>query len=557
MFRILVTCCAICIVQFQMEARAQTAYLQSSQVFADDIAELIIELDSKIPSLYALDTSVLEADFEVLDISSSVSRMFESGDAFHRMRWRIAILPRHSGNLRVPTLRVGDFYTPVLTLAVVPRSEESISTGIVRGELEAQPENPYVGQQTRITIRVMHNISLFEGGLIEPEIPNSDTYRQGHESRYSIVRNGRELEVQERNLALVAHSHGELRIPPAIYRGRISSGTNLSGSESGAQSRRINRASTELYLNVRPPPDEFSGRHWLPASQLALDVQWDQIADNLQVGDSLGLTLSIEAKGLAAEALPADLLAIDSGRVKIYADQETRSNRFDGQALIARLEQRFVMVITEAGEIYFPALALKWWDVDEETEKVATVNASNWTARAPASDRPSGLSITEPGGTDDRLSQGLLIPSMPVTRSGYVGIVVFLLIAGLLVYVKPVRRYLHGKTRQWLDKHRNRRLLKQACRTGNPALARRALIKWGRARWPCDNINGLYQIETRINSDLMAEELRQLDAALYADRGSDWNGRRLWRLLTAEAGKVSGLRRARERSLPSLYPQRS
>lgn len=557
MFRILVTCCAICIVLLQMEARAQTAYLQSSQVFADDIAELIIELDSKIPSLYALDTSVLEADFEVLDISSSVSRMFESGDAFHRMRWQIAILPRHSGNLRIPALRVGDFDTPLLTLAVIPRSEESISAGIVRVELEAQPENPYVGQQTRLAIRVLHDIPLFEGGLIEPEVRNSDIYRQGPESRRSIVRNGRELQVQERNLALVVHSHGELRIPPAIYRGRIRSGTNLSGSESGAQSRRINRASPELYLNVRPPPDEFSGRHWLPAHQLALDVQWDQIADNLQVGDSLGLTLSIEAKGLAAEALPADLLAIDSRRVKIYADQETRSNRFDGQVLIARLEQRFVIVITEPGEIHFPALALKWWDVDDETEKVATVNASNWIARAPAADRTSSLSITQPAGTDDRLSQGLLIPSIPVTRSGLIGIAVLLLIAGLLVYVKPVRRYLQGKTRLWLDNRQNRRLLKQACRNGNPGLARRALIKWGRARWPRDNINGLYQIEARVSSGPLAEELRQLDAALYADRDSDWNGQRLWRLLTAEAAKFSGLRQAREKSLPSLYPQRS
>jgi len=548
MLRILVTCAVICIVQLQITARAQTAYLQSSRVFADDIAELVIEYDSKIPSLYALDTSVLEADFEVLDISSSVSRRFESGNAFHRMRWQIALLPRRTGNIKVPALRVGDIDTAVLTLVVMPQSAASISTGNVGVELEAQPENPYVGQQTRIAIRVIHNIPLFDGGLIEPEFPDADTYWQGPESRYSIVRDGREMEVQERKLALVARSHGELTIPPAIYRGQIMS---------GGQPRRINRASTALYLNVRPPPDDFSGRHWLPARQLALDVQWDQIASNLEVGDSLGLTLNIEAKGLAADALPADLLTLDSSRVKIYADQETRSNRFDGEALIARLEQRFVIVITEPGEIRFPALLLKWWDVDAETEKVAAVDARNWTAFAPATGRADGAAITASSGIDDKLSRGLLIPSMSINKSGYIGIVASLLIIGVLVYVKPARRYLRRKTRHWLHKRRVHSLLKQACRNNNPALARRALIKWGRARWPRDNINGLYQIETRINSELLAEELRQLDATLYADRRSDWSGRQLWRLLSAEAGKMSGFRQAGQRSLPKLYPQRS
>ena len=86
MLRLILLIAVFSITHFPMAGHAQTAYLQSNRVFSDDIAELIIELDSKIPSLYALDTSVLEADFEVLGVKSSISRVFEAGEAFHLVR---------------------------------------------------------------------------------------------------------------------------------------------------------------------------------------------------------------------------------------------------------------------------------------------------------------------------------------------------------------------------------------------------------------------------------------------------------------------------------------
>jgi len=555
MLRLILLIAVFSINHFPLVSHAQTAYLQSNRIFSDDIAELIIEFDNKIPSLYALDTSVLEADFEILGVKSSISRVFESGEAFHRMRWRIDILPLRSGILEVPSLRVGESLTPALRLEVIPQTPEINSTANVRVELEAEPENPYVGQQVKITIRVIHNVSLFEGNLVEPDVANADTYRPGLESRYTVIQNDTEFGVLERKLSIVAIEPGETRIPPASYRGRI--GTGLATAETGALSRRINRASAARYLDVRRPPDEFSGRHWLPARQLALVLQWEQLSDNLSVGDSLGLTLSIEARGLAAEALPPDLLSMDAGGFKIYNDQETRSNRFDGQELIGRLEQRFVMIVTEPGEMHFPALVLKWWDVDRETEQEATIDGRNWTVSRPATGQTSQGANTESPDFDDMQARGLVVAAMPGDWWWYAGIGISLLIIGLLTYVKPARHYLIVYVENHLERRRNRGALKQACYTNNPTSARRALIKWGRARWPLDNINGLYQIETRIISTGLARELSRLDAALYSDQSRGWQGRQLWQQLVEEERNLDGVYRAGERSLPALYPRRS
>ena len=307
MFRIPFLFCVTLLIQLQSLSYAQTAYLRSNQIFSGDIAELIIEFDNQIPSLYALDTSLLEADFEVLNIKSSVSRIFESNEAFHRMRWQIEILPRNPGKLRIPPLQVGEVFTPDLMLEVIPQSAELNSANNVWVELEAEPERPYVGQQTQIVIRVIHNVPLFDGDLIEPSVDNTDTLSHGLESRYSIFREGQEFQVLERSLSIVARLPGQIRIPPVNYRGLIQSAIDASSTGSTAATRRINRASEDLYLEVRKPPPEFSGSTWLPARELELDQHGEETTKELQVGDSLGLTLGIEAIGLPAEALPAGL----------------------------------------------------------------------------------------------------------------------------------------------------------------------------------------------------------------------------------------------------------
>ena len=557
MFRILILVCVTLVVQMQSLCHAQTAYLRQNQIFSGDIAELTIEYDNRIPSLYALDTGDLEADFEILDIKSSVSRKFESNKAFHRMRWQIEILPRGPGKLRIPPLQVGEVFTPVLVLEVIPQSAELNSANKVQVELQAQPERPYVGQQTQIVIRVIHNIPLFDGDLIEPTIDNADTYSHGKESRYSIARDGRKFQVLERNLAIVARFPGQIRIPPVNYRGLIQSAVDASSTGSAAATRRINRASEDLYLEVRKPPPEFSGSTWLPARELELDQRWDDISNQLRVGDSLGLTLGIEAKGLPAEALPADLLSVDSGKVRIYADQETRSNRFDGREIVGRLEQRFVVVITEPGEIQIPAINLKWWDVEREVERMAALAGRSWIVPMPEAGA-DGIDMAGNATSGSGTGSSALVSSLARSNwSWYAGIGAVLLIAGLLMCVRSVRVHMTEFIAAALASRRNRQSLKKACIDNNPVLACRELITWGRARWPNDNINALYQIRIRTRSSELAGELRRLDRALYADHSETWQGRALWRLVAAEHRQLTVETGTREDSLPDLYPQRT
>jgi hypothetical protein len=551
----LLICCCLAFFQVYTQCQAQTAYLQPYRVIEGDIAKLIIEHDSKIPSLHALDTSVLELDFEVLETKSRLARVLESNEVFHRMQWTIEILPRHSGNLVIPALQVGDLSTPVLTLEVAPLTPELRSMQNVFIEIQAQPENPYVGQLTQVIIRLLHNIPLVDDSLLEADTEHADFYRNGKDSRYVTTRDGQEFNVLERKIALVARVPGKISFSPATYRGLISP-----QADSTMRSRRIYRNSEALQLEIRKPPPEFSGSVWLPARQLEVSQQWDEVSGALNVGDSLGLTLTIESWGLPAEALPAGLISVDSGKFnkfnkfKIYADQEIRANRYQGNDLVGRLQQRFVVVFTEPGNIDIPPTMLKWWDVNHDLERVVMLEGKKLSVAYPAVVQTDADELT--GLRSKQLStQGFELAS---TRNYWIWLVLsglLLLVCGLSYLVKPVRDRLSLKLESILTMRRDRKALQQACMSNDPSGARRELLKWGRQRWPGDNINGLHQIEARTVSIALLREFVRLDAALYANRDSAWQGRKLWRLLAAEARYQPAGADLPEYSLPNLYPQ--
>jgi hypothetical protein len=547
-------CCILLLTQLYSPGQAQTVFLQPERIVEGDIAKLVIELDSKIPSLYALDLAELEADFEVLEVKSGIARMLEANEMFHRMQWKIELLPRRSGSLSIPSIKVGGVSTPVLSLEVTRQSPASLARQDVFFEIEAQPQNPYVGQPARITIRLLHNIPISDGNMLEPGADNMEVYRSRRDSRYLINRNGREFNVLEQSIALVAQSPGVIRLSPANYRGTIKQESASTSANPAVPSRRIYRNSEALQLQVRNPPAAFSGSAWLPARQLEISQRWDAIADDLKVGDSLGLNLTIEAWGLPAEALPSDLINGYSDKFKIYADQEVRSNRFQNNDLVGRLEQRFAIVISQPGEITLPATILKWWDITRDIERVALLESRKLSV-INSTDTQSGIADLSRHGSNLSPAAG---PEFTSIRGNWLWIALLslpLMACMALFFVTSARRRTSRKIESVLATRRNLQALKKACLMNDPLIARRELLKWGRRRWPGANINGVNQIEARTNSTEFSTELSRLDRALYARQDSSWQGRRLWQLVTTEAPCYPAGFELDENSLPNLYPQ--
>ena len=524
-------------------ATAATAFLNPPAIFAGDIAELVIEYDSKMASLYALDSGPLAADFEILDIKSRVFRLDQQAAGRHRMQWRLQLLPRRSGSLVVPEIRFGDQSTAPLTLEVKPVPDDVRSSQQVFVELDSKPRSPYVGQQTLLSLRLFHNTPLRIDGLAEPRLPNAASYRDLDERVYFVSRDGKEFRVLEKQMLIFPGQAGELELPPAVLRGQLRQSAPAGDGDIPA-SRKVSRKSNPLRLQVRQPPAAFSGRYWLPARELVISQRLQPLARELRIGDSIDWTLTLEARGLPAASLPANLFEYETPNYTVYADQPRRSERLADGELIARLEQRFAIIVTAAGSIDLPGFELAWWDLEADRERLARLEATHLgyaAAAAPGSGR----------GTDADAA-GLLF------TLGGDGIRWFWPVASLagslllLLALRALWRRLEHRIGLLLRRRRIRGLLKQACRENRARRARALLIEWGRARWPGEAINGLYQISDRCRSARLAEEVSKLDAALFSRGNPGWRGSGLWTALASGRRDAGGSQPASR--LYGLYP---
>uniref|UniRef100_UPI003AF4480E BatD family protein n=1 Tax=Thiolapillus sp. TaxID=2017437 RepID=UPI003AF4480E len=87
-----------------------------SPVAVDETFQLIFTVDGEPDG--SPDFSPLEQDFEVLGTSQSRNISIVNGKASRTTRYLVNVLPRHSGELTVPSVSFGKDVSPVLKLRV-------------------------------------------------------------------------------------------------------------------------------------------------------------------------------------------------------------------------------------------------------------------------------------------------------------------------------------------------------------------------------------------------------------------------------------------------------
>ena len=539
-------------------AQAKTTSLRQSRIYEGDIAELTIEYEAAIPSLYGIDTSILEDNFEVLKTHSQVTRAVDSGQILHRMQWSVQLLPRRSGSLRIAPLRYGENYSEEMLLEVAPVPAQQQFRQKVFVEVEAFPENPYPGQQVHIVTRLFHNIELLDGMLQEPEVDKTQIVRSGRDAYYDRVDRGEKFDLLERNILITPQSGTQLLIGAANYQGSIQADDK---TESDNSLRYIHRRSKAFTLALRPLPAGFNDDSWLPARQLELKLEWDPLTRPPRPGDSLGVTLTLRALGLSAETLPTDLLVQENSQFKIYADQESRTTRVEGSAgaeqLVGRLQQRYAIIFDEIGQVTLPAVNLRWWDVEQDSPRLARLESTTWTVIAAESVIEDQTAQYSAEYSQASMNRGLISTRLygywPWLVPGSIAIIIAIFLAGLLSAENPLRKRLLNELRLSKEKHRCLQNLQLACGTNDARRARTELIKWGRAHWQDKRISGLYHIARR-RPNHWSDQLTQLDAAVFAQQPNAWNGKALWSLVKQERHSNDQKRLADSTVLPGPYP---
>ena len=546
---------------------AQTAYLSPDEISEGDTTKLVIEIEDSTPSLHDLDVSVLENDFEILGTSSSVQMVQIQNKVTNLTRWEIELFPLKTGNLDIPPLSINGVSTKKMVLKVKKpdTSGNAIAGKDVFIEVSAEPENPYVGQQTNIIVKLYHRVRIVNGTLSEPEAGNADVYRIGNDISYAQTVDGVRYNVLERTFALFTNAAGETTIPPVSFRGQIEAESDDVSSSLGTfmrQVKQIKRSGNDLTLAVQDIPSTFSGKFWLPANDLRISQSWTEQTADLKVGDSLNRTIKLIADGLPAEALPNNLYTDASGLLNIYPDKASRTNQDIGKKLVGKIEQKFAVILSKTGYITIPELRLKWWDLDEQVEKEAVLPERILIVTGDSA--VDNLS-SDSNQTDTARSQQVLqTENIHATKTLSGRVNYWQWIAALLLLMWLATLFLWFKSRvtqpqvqqsEPAQKKFNQTSLKQACQSNDPVSARNQLIAWAKHNWPAHTITGLYQIKRKANSGQFVDELTRLDEVLFSQAKDGWVGEPLWDAFMIEQKTPPAQLAVPEDIIPPLYTQ--
>lgn len=518
--------------------------------------ELADDSDSGNPDL-----SVLDKDFIVYSVGNAFSYNYINGVASKSRQWQIALMPKNSGKITVPSIKLGNLETQPITLNVIPASAAATETSAGTGGYQAPQQmnrpkfsmtaeignpNPYVQQQVDYTLKIYDTGGL-QGDMpqfIEDGSNNWIIRSLGEPTVGSKIVNGRSLREITFRYALFPQKSGVLPTPEVRFNGYYltrSRGMNdpfddLFGGNLGsigfvdmfATRNPVLLTAKPEKVNVQPIPSDNNGNWWLPAQQVALFAEWEPRQPVFKVGEAVNRTIYLKAVGVAESQLPELNLASVSG-LKQYPDKAVASSGIENGQVVAVKKISNVYIPNRAGKMTIPEIAVDWFNVRTNRMEKAVLPAMNIevlpgaaveTAPAPQPEtRPESPSrvledvANETENLVERsIPQGLpYLPYIIAAAAFLLGIVVSWMLFGM-----------RNKSRNADDIKDFDRYIVRAAKSKDYRALRDGLISWARDRWNDSKITNLKDVAKAVGNKEFAAQLDGLAVSLYAPEGGEF-----------------------------------
>ncbi|PHX39772.1 protein BatD [Pseudomonas sp. NZIPFR-PS5] len=541
------------------QADSAGSTLQSSvdrtRVNTGETVELTLETDDATvfgrPDMTALDT-----DFEVRDTRQLNSLTTLEGNVHATTRWLITLMPRHSGSIEIPSLKLGEMISKPIVLQVVDvgpvaqGQEQKLAPVFMEASLDQ--DSVYVQAQVLLTVRIYHSVSLFDDSSLTPlQVPDARIEKLGDTRTYEKQINGIRHGVIEMRYALYPQHSGKLTIPAQAFSATLvqdttdasaaaamAPGAIASGPKPG---RLMHVTSLPLTLDVKPQPAHYpADTPWLPARSVSLSENWSPEPAHSQVGDSLTRTLQLKAEGLSSAQLPP-LPATDVSALRRYPDQPQLSNKPGERGLTGVREEREALVPNRPGAIEIPAIDLVWWNTQEDHLEHSALPARTlqvtlnpaFAVDTPVSDN-SNVTVIGPPVWPWQLSTVLLS---------------FTTLLGFGLWWRGRWQPALARVAQTGPSPRTvLDDLKRASLANDPHATRQALDAWARQQ-----PETLADMAARFVP--LSHALDGLNGALYSETEKLWLGEDLWRAVKALPAIENPQDPSGGDSLPPLYPK--
>lgn len=484
------------------------------------------------------DFKVLSQDFEILRTSRSVSAGIDGGRVSMNVDWVAQLRPRRAGKLEIPEFHVDGKATTPLTLTVSedasPSADGDDEPVFVR--ISTDNDNPYVGQQVIVTVRLYHSASV-TGALRFPQSGAFDERDLGDNAHHAEPEGGHDYQVDVSHFAVIPQRAGALELPPVTFEGRLFPdalfGQNSNGQPVLAQSQGI-------AFHVRAIPAVVQDQTWLPAQEISLTLTGLPSDGRTEVGQPMTVTLTERATGLPYESLPDPTLPkLDTAGV--YPDKVQGKTIGYGKWLHGVRSRRFVVVPRVAGPLTIPEISLHWWNV--HTDELAQVTIPEHTLTVVA----AGAAVVSHGSSPPMPAAA----AVPGLRGWRLAALIVLGLAALVAGAWLAWRRRSDDSEHPSTRQARRRFLTTLRDGAAPATQARCLLAWARIERP--EVRSLGDLAAALGVPRQSEAALALQRACYA-AAADPPRREILDTAFAAGFRWRRPRVARTAPLPPLYP---
>ena len=535
------------------------------------------------------DLSVLDKDFIVYSVGTAFNYKYINGVSSKSRQWQIALMPKNSGTIEIPSIQLDNLTTQPISLNVIP-ANQALSAGANNPNQQAQNVNrpkfdmvaklgnsdPYVQQQ------IDYTITIYDTGGLQGDAPqfiedgsnNWIIKSLGSPTIGSKIVNGRSLREITFHYALFPQKSGMLKTPEVRFQGYYLTrsrgfndpfddlfGSNLGGigfADMFATRNPVLLTAAPQKVQVRPIPAESGTNWWLPAKQVALMAEWEPRQPQFKVGEAVSRTIYLKAVGVAENQLP-DIRFAQTPNLKQYPDKAISSGGVENGQVVAVKKVTNVYIPTTSGPQTIPEISLDWFNIQTNQMEKAVLPAVNIEVMPSATAEVSKPQVSQSSPSEESQStsptpqptqmENLSDMSIPGGNSN-------------MAYIIAIAAFLVGIIFSWLIFGRRRpnaeeikdydKYIIKSLKHKDYRALRDGLVAWGREHWQNSKITNLKEVAKAAQDKEFSAYLDDLTSLLYAQTPQPFNEKGF--LKSFEKLRKAKIKSPKEEQpLPKLY----
>jgi len=489
------------------------------------------------------DLSVLEQDFLIYSVGNSFKSTYVNGQSSHSRQWQIVLMPKNSGQITIPAIKLGNASSNEIILNVSPTdtslqnnqdNNQSDNSPKFAIEAEVDNKNPYVQQQINYTLKIYDSGGLYGDAPAFIDNGNNDWIIKslGEPIVNSKIINGRQLREIQFKYALFPQKSGLLKTPDIEFQGYYltqnkrsrdvfddlfnTSFFGIDVSDAFATRNPIVLRPKGIDIDVQSVPAVNGNYWWLPASKVVLTSEWDDKQPKFQVGEAVGLSVYLKASGVIETQLPNITFAPISG-VKQYPDKPISMSSQTNGEIISIKKFSNVFIPEKTGKITIPEISIDWYNIKTGRFEKAILPSQTFDVL------PSKNSEVI---DSNNITSSETISSIPeeetivkTTNNNTLLMIVIAFLLGIICsyFIFSMSNRSPHSVNNYIKK------IKEAVRKKDLKSIRDHLILWARITYNDMGINNVDDIIKYAVNAAFAKQLEQLSRALYAKRKVDFN----------------------------------